>query len=150
MLLTNYPRLCTFLQKTSQHLHKRLNSIQITHRLDTALQTSPAYQFMLPVILLITVIMSSSSSLHQHTFISLHYHSSILQLMLDLNTSSQEPAILNTLHGHNTSISAFNRRTQHHSFVLSRHSHCITPSSPIISPLQYLTEFASTPRILSL
>ena len=75
ILVTNYPRLCTYLQSTSHLLHHRLNSKPITHRLDTSLQNRPGYRvIMSAVIILIAAItiITASSHIHFSPLPSLH------------------------------------------------------------------------------
>ena len=105
MLVGNYPRLCRSRQNTSHLLNNRLNRIRITH---LSLGNTPAYRFMSPRIILITVIMSSPSSMHHHTFISLHFHQSLIRLLLGIATNPRSTTQTIHTYTHTTMGKHFN------------------------------------------
>ena len=61
-------------------------TVWIPYRSPSSLDNRPAYRFLSPLIFLI---MWSPSSLHHHTFISIHFHHSLLPLLLDIIMKSR-------------------------------------------------------------
>ena len=86
ILVTNYPRLCTYLQKTSYLLQKRLNTKEITQRLDTSLETRPGYRVIISALIILSTditMLAASSDRHfsplpsNHPPISTEHHNFI-------------------------------------------------------------------------